>query len=187
MKILIIIFSALSFLCCHKKESLSNTIDVKELLTKNKSLWQVDKVEEKQQHYFNSKIDHCFKALIKNIKGKPAAYFLYKKGLCVCIIEEIKFKDRKSLGAVYNTLATEAGLVRKGPRNKFGEICFEPREDQFFYTISKGDALYLLSDGNSYNYRYEGGNDSVDEIIKRDQKDKNELIFDDIYEFIKNH
>ena len=187
MKAIIIIFSVLNFLCCNKNESLCNDIDVKKIIIKNKSLWQVDKIVEEQQHYFGSKINHCFKGLIKDIKGKPTTYFLYKNGLCICIIEEIKFKDRKSLELVNSTLANEADMVRKGPRNKFGEICFELRESQFFYTISKGDAIYLLSDGNSYNYKYDGGSDSVDEIIKRDQKDKNELIFDDIYRFVKDY
>jgi hypothetical protein len=188
MRILFIILPILSCLLTAKNIHYSGDgIGIEEIIVSNKLKWGIDSFNKRNEHYFDLKINNCFKELIKNIALEPITYHLMQKEYYICIIEEIKFKDEKSLDDAYTILYQEAEKVRKGPRNKFGDVCFELREAQFFYAVKKGNCLYLISDANYYNYRYKGGDDSVDAIIQRDQSDKNEIVYDDIARFIQQY
>jgi hypothetical protein len=162
-------------------------VDLFKIIGTNKSKWGVEDVIVEKQHYFDLKINNCFKGLIKDTLGKPQTFLLKKNKLYVCVIEEIKFKNNKLCDSIYYVLNREAENVRTRPRNKFKDVCFELREAQFYYVVKKDNAIYLFSDGDSYNYKYNTGNDSNDAIISRDQKAKNEIIFDDIYRFVKKY
>lgn len=104
---------------------------IEDIIQDNKLLWGIDNYVIEDQHYFDLKINHCFKDVVKETVGSPITYFLYKEGMCKCIIEEIKFKDSESLNLAYSALNEEANAVRTGPRSKFGQVCFELREAQF--------------------------------------------------------
>lgn len=188
MRVIIIILWLFTYLLTSKGiNNSNNSVDIEKIITDNKLKWSIDNLKKEKQHYFDLKIDHCFKGLIKNTAEEPTTFHLMQKELYKCIIEEIKFKDDKSVNEVYTVLYNEAEKVRKGARNEFGNICFELREAQFFYAIKKDKTIYLISDANHYNYQYKGGSDSVDAIIQRDQIEKNEIIYDDIARFIQEY
>jgi hypothetical protein len=186
MKIVVIFFTlSFSLVCNNGRINNEETFNLERIIIQNKSGWGIDRYKKEYLHYFDLKIDHCFKGLIAGTSGKPITFLLYDDDSCKVIIEEITFKNNASLKTAYEMLSKEADNVRKGSRDTFGDVCYELREAQFFYALQKGKSLYLISDGNSYNYRYKGGNDSVDAITKEDQNDKNELVYDDVARLIE--
>lgn len=185
MKLAFLTFFIITALSCANNNFAHKKIDVIKTINDNKSLLKIDSCTSKKQHYFDSKISFCFRGLINKMQTEPQTYFCYRDGLCVCIIEEIILGESFSSDSIYKTLYSEAENVRKGPKYKFGEICLELRQEQFFYVLKKENSIYLFSDGNSYNYPYQGKYDSNDAIIRRDQEDKNNIVFDDIYRLLE--
>lgn len=150
------------------------------------SIFKLDSCAKKKQHYFESKIEHCFSSVNMKISNDPSTYFAYKNGLCVGIIEEIEFANDTEADENFQILRREEEHVRKLERTFFGDICFEVRSEQFYYAVRQGNVVFLLSDGDSYNYKYKRPLNSIDRIIEEDQTTGNEIIFDDIYSMIKN-
>lgn len=183
MKVLVfciyIVVAALVVKETHRK------LDLDRIIQRHKNQLGITKFTKDKAHYFDLKVNHCFKNLLPEKQFRTTTYYLYKQDLVYCIIEKIELKSKSQADSAYSVLRSEAEGVRKGARRDFGDVCFELREAQFYFASKQESCIYLFSDGG-YNYHYKGAGDSCDAIINRDQASKNELIFDDIFRAVES-
>lgn len=178
-KVIVFIIIILNTVFCQKKHNNRNFALKKEVFSKLK----IDSIVELNIDCFYPKLFGCniihqkYDKFVK--KTKAYKLFVKDKEEYGVFIQEYTFNSN-IIKEISPRVIEYANYRRKLKRINFGEVCMEPYEFQFYYAIDIGNRLYLISDIN-YNYKYKGGEDSVDGIINRNK----EILLDDVYQILK--